>query len=103
MTDYGRPVRFGYFLIPEADPSGPMRLAAVAEELGLDYVGVQDHPYQSRFHDTWTLLTAIAMRTSRISVFPDVTSLPLRPPGRAGESRRLPGHRQRRTGRVGSR
>jgi alkanesulfonate monooxygenase SsuD/methylene tetrahydromethanopterin reductase-like flavin-dependent oxidoreductase (luciferase family) len=80
MADYGRPVRFGYFLIPEADPSRPLRLAAVAEELGLDYIGIQDHPYQSRFHDTWTLLTAIAMRTSRISVFPDVTSLPLRPP-----------------------
>ena len=25
MTDYGRPVRFGYFLIPEADPSRPLR------------------------------------------------------------------------------
>ena len=80
MTDYGRPVRFGYFLIPEADPAGPLRLAALAEELGLDHVGVKDHRYQSRFHDTWTLLTAIAMRTSRISLFPDVTSLPLRPP-----------------------
>jgi len=80
MADYRRPIRFGYFLIPFADPSRPLRLAELADELGLDYIGVQDHPYQPRFHDTWTLLTAIAMRTRRVSVFPDVVSLPLRPP-----------------------
>lgn len=80
MADYRRPIRFGYFLIPYADPARPLHLAALADELGLDYVGVQDHPYQPRFHDTWTLLTAIAIRTRRISVFPDVASLPLRPP-----------------------
>jgi len=80
VADYRRPIRFGYFLTPYADPSRPLQLAALADELGLDYVGVQDHPYQPRFHDTWTLLTAIAMRTQRISVFPDVVSLPLRPP-----------------------
>src|SRR5207245_3101295 len=33
-----------------------------------------------RFHDTWTLLTAIAARTKRVTVFPDVVNLPLRPP-----------------------
>ena len=80
MSDYGRPVRFGYFLIPEAHPSRPLEIAQLADQLGLDYIGVQDHPYQRRFHDTWTLMTAIAMRTRRISVFPDVASLPLRPP-----------------------
>jgi len=58
----------------------PLELAQLADELGLDYVGVQDHPYQRRFHDTWTLMTAIAMRTQRISIFPDVACLPLRPP-----------------------
>jgi alkanesulfonate monooxygenase SsuD/methylene tetrahydromethanopterin reductase-like flavin-dependent oxidoreductase (luciferase family) len=41
---------------------------------------MQDHPYQRRFYDTWTLLTAIAVRTTRITVFPDVANLPLRPP-----------------------
>ncbi len=80
MADYRRPLHFGYFLIPETDASRPLQLAVLADELGLDYVGVQDHPYQPRFHDTWTLLTAIAIRTSRISVFSDVVSLPLRPP-----------------------
>jgi alkanesulfonate monooxygenase SsuD/methylene tetrahydromethanopterin reductase-like flavin-dependent oxidoreductase (luciferase family) len=51
-----------------------------ADELGFDLIGVQDHPYQRRFYDTWTLLTAIAMRTKRVTVFPDVANLPLRPP-----------------------
>jgi alkanesulfonate monooxygenase SsuD/methylene tetrahydromethanopterin reductase-like flavin-dependent oxidoreductase (luciferase family) len=41
---------------------------------------VQDHPYQRRFFDTWTLLIAMAMRTKRVTVFPDVANLPLRPP-----------------------
>jgi alkanesulfonate monooxygenase SsuD/methylene tetrahydromethanopterin reductase-like flavin-dependent oxidoreductase (luciferase family) len=54
--------------------------AQEVERLGLDYVGVQDHPYQRRFADTWTLLSMIAAVTSRISVFPDVANLPLRPP-----------------------
>jgi alkanesulfonate monooxygenase SsuD/methylene tetrahydromethanopterin reductase-like flavin-dependent oxidoreductase (luciferase family) len=77
--DYGHPVRFGVFVIPEATER-PLRQVAVADELGFDIVGVQDHPYQRLFYDTWTLLTAIAMRTERITVFPDVANLPLRPP-----------------------
>src|SRR5207248_457467 len=80
MADHGRPIRFGYFLTPAAHPTQPLELAALADELGFDYVAVQDHPYQYRFHDTWTLLAAIAMRTRHITVFPDVASLPLRPP-----------------------
>jgi alkanesulfonate monooxygenase SsuD/methylene tetrahydromethanopterin reductase-like flavin-dependent oxidoreductase (luciferase family) len=79
--DYGQPVRFGVFLTPDAtQPSRTLELAALADELGFDAIGVQDHPYQRRFLDTWTLLTAVAMRTSRIQVFPDVANLPLRPP-----------------------
>jgi len=74
-------VRFGIFLIPQAgDPAHLLELAALADELGYDLVGVQDHPYQRLFLDTWTLLTAIAMRTRKITVFPDVANLPLRPP-----------------------
>jgi alkanesulfonate monooxygenase SsuD/methylene tetrahydromethanopterin reductase-like flavin-dependent oxidoreductase (luciferase family) len=78
--DYGNPVRFGVFVTPFATEA-PLRLAALADELGFDVAGVQDHPYQRRFFDTWTLLTAIAMRTERITVFPAVANLPLRPPG----------------------
>jgi alkanesulfonate monooxygenase SsuD/methylene tetrahydromethanopterin reductase-like flavin-dependent oxidoreductase (luciferase family) len=79
MTDYGREVKFGYFLIPNAaDPL--LSTAQQVERLGLDYIGVQDHPYQRRFVDAWTLLAMIAATTSRVGVFPDVANLPLRPP-----------------------
>ena len=79
MTDYGREVRFGYFLVPNvADPL--LATAQEVERLGLDYIGVQDHPYQRRFVDTWTLLAMIAATTARVRVFPDVANLPLRPP-----------------------
>ena len=77
--DYGQPVRFGVFITPEATER-PLRVAALADELGFDVLGIQDHPYQRRFFDTWTLLAAIAMRTERIRLFPDVANLPLRPP-----------------------
>jgi len=79
--DYGREVKFGVFVIPATmQPTRALDVASIADELGFDLVGVQDHPYQWRFHDTWTLLVAIAMRTERITVFPDVASLPMRPP-----------------------
>jgi alkanesulfonate monooxygenase SsuD/methylene tetrahydromethanopterin reductase-like flavin-dependent oxidoreductase (luciferase family) len=67
MPDYGRAVKFGYFLIPNAD-SPLLSLAQEAERLGLDYVAIQDHPYQRRFVDTWTLLSMIAATTSRIDL-----------------------------------
>ncbi len=79
MTDYGRELKFGYFLVPNA--AHPLLATAQrVEQLGLDYVAVQDHPYQRRFVDTWTLLSMIAATTSRVGVFPDVANLPLRPP-----------------------
>ncbi len=79
--DYGRPVQFGYFVLPDSmRPMRPLELAVRADALGIDLIGAQDHPYQRRFYDTWTLLTAIAMRTTHASVFPDVANLPLRPP-----------------------
>ncbi|HZB78639.1 MAG TPA: LLM class flavin-dependent oxidoreductase, partial [Actinomycetota bacterium] len=52
----------------------------MADEAGLDLIGIQDHPYQWRFHDTWTLIAYLAGRTSRVRFFPDVIDLPLRPP-----------------------
>jgi alkanesulfonate monooxygenase SsuD/methylene tetrahydromethanopterin reductase-like flavin-dependent oxidoreductase (luciferase family) len=79
--DYGHPVKFGVFITPgAAQPEHPLAIAALADELGFDLVGVQDHPYRSRFLDTWTLLTAMAMRTKNIGLFTDVANLPLRPP-----------------------
>jgi len=79
MADYGRPTKFGYFLIPNAD-APLLSVAREVEQLGLDYIAVQDHPYQRRFVDTWTLLSMIAATTSRIGLFSDVANLPLRPP-----------------------
>jgi alkanesulfonate monooxygenase SsuD/methylene tetrahydromethanopterin reductase-like flavin-dependent oxidoreductase (luciferase family) len=79
VPDYGRAIKFGYFLIPNAD-APLLSVAQEVERLGLDYVAVQDHPYQRRFVDTWTLLSMIAAITSRVGLFPDVANLPLRPP-----------------------
>lgn len=79
MVIESRQIKFGYFLIPNAD-TPLLSIAQEAERLGLDYVAVQDHPYQRRFVDTWTLLSMIAATTSRIGLFPDVANLPLRPP-----------------------
>jgi alkanesulfonate monooxygenase SsuD/methylene tetrahydromethanopterin reductase-like flavin-dependent oxidoreductase (luciferase family) len=78
--DYGHPVRFGVFITPVAQPDHSLAVAVLADELGFDLIGLQDHPYQSRFLDAWTLLTAMAMRTKQIAVFPDVANVPLRPP-----------------------
>lgn len=78
--DYGHPVRFGVFITPVAQPVHSLAVAVQADELGFDLIGLQDHPYQSRFLDAWTLLTAMAMRTNKIQVFPDVANVPLRPP-----------------------
>jgi alkanesulfonate monooxygenase SsuD/methylene tetrahydromethanopterin reductase-like flavin-dependent oxidoreductase (luciferase family) len=72
-------IRFGYFLIPNAgDPL--IETAQRVERLGLDYIGVQDHPYQRRYVETWSLMAMIAASTTTLRVFPDVANLPLRPP-----------------------
>lgn len=48
--DYGRPVEFGVFITPDATrPEHQLELAALADEVAFDLVGVQDHPYQRRF------------------------------------------------------
>ncbi|MFI6398734.1 LLM class flavin-dependent oxidoreductase [Rhodococcus coprophilus] len=81
MPDYGQPLSFGSFLTPSAeDPAHVVDLAVVSERAGLDLVTIQDHPYQSRFLDTWTLLSWIAARTSTVTVAPNVANLPLRGP-----------------------
>ena len=79
--DYGRPIEFGYSIIPVASEYPSLAgTARVADELGFDLLGIQDHPYQWRFLDTWTLISVLAAQTSRIRLFPDVANLPLRPP-----------------------
>jgi alkanesulfonate monooxygenase SsuD/methylene tetrahydromethanopterin reductase-like flavin-dependent oxidoreductase (luciferase family) len=81
VADAGLPVRFGWFLVPEArDPWGLLEEARLAERVGFDLIGVQDHPYQRRYLDTFTLLAALAAATGRVGLFPDVANLPLRHP-----------------------
>jgi alkanesulfonate monooxygenase SsuD/methylene tetrahydromethanopterin reductase-like flavin-dependent oxidoreductase (luciferase family) len=81
VPDAGLPVRFGWFLVPNAaDPAGLVAEAQLAERAGFDLVGIQDHPYQRRYFDTFTLLAALATATERIGLFPDVACLPLRHP-----------------------
>jgi alkanesulfonate monooxygenase SsuD/methylene tetrahydromethanopterin reductase-like flavin-dependent oxidoreductase (luciferase family) len=68
-------------MAPAAEELATARAAvARAEELGLDLVGIQDHPYQHRFLETWMLIADLLARTERIRIFPDVANLPLRGP-----------------------
>jgi alkanesulfonate monooxygenase SsuD/methylene tetrahydromethanopterin reductase-like flavin-dependent oxidoreductase (luciferase family) len=80
-VDYGHDLEFGVFLSPDsAAAARTLELAQLADVLGYDLVTVQDHPYQSKHLDAWTLLSAIAARTSVVRVAPNVANLPLRPP-----------------------
>lgn len=72
-------LKFGYFLVPNEDDQ-LIETAKRVEALGLDYVGIQDHPYQRRYVDTWMLMAFIAAHTSTLRIFPDVANLPLRHP-----------------------
>jgi alkanesulfonate monooxygenase SsuD/methylene tetrahydromethanopterin reductase-like flavin-dependent oxidoreductase (luciferase family) len=81
MTDYGQDLLFGTFITPINQPAmHAVELAMVSERVGLDLVTFQDHPYQPRFHDTWTLLSYVASRTKQIHVSGNVLNLPLRQP-----------------------
>jgi alkanesulfonate monooxygenase SsuD/methylene tetrahydromethanopterin reductase-like flavin-dependent oxidoreductase (luciferase family) len=81
ISRYGRPLEFALSIVPtSADIELARSLARRADELGLDLIGIQDHPYQWRFLDTWSLMADLLARTERIRVFPDVANLPLRGP-----------------------
>ena len=81
MGDYGHELEFGVFVTPSAQvPERVVGLATLADEVGLDLVTFQDHPYQAGFLETWTLLSFVAARTTRIRFTANVLNLPLRPP-----------------------
>src|SRR6266576_6109588 len=74
-------VQFGISLVPATERLDRIReLARAADAAGLDLVGIQDHPYQHHFLDTWSLIPTLLAETKRISFFTDVANLPLRPP-----------------------
>lgn len=79
--DYGRNLEFGVSIDPAAaDLGSALTLARRADEAGLDYLAVQDHPYQPGHLDAWTLMTVLLTQTERIAVVSDVLDLQLRPP-----------------------
>lgn len=87
MADYGHDLLFGAFVPPVAEQSETVvTLARIADASGLDLFTVQDHPYQPRFLDTWTLLSYLAARTQRVHLVPNVANLPLRQPAVLGQS-----------------
>jgi alkanesulfonate monooxygenase SsuD/methylene tetrahydromethanopterin reductase-like flavin-dependent oxidoreductase (luciferase family) len=74
-------LEFGVSVEPTTtDPARVRNLAEMADRLDLDLVGIQDHPYNSHFFDTWTLIATLVPVTKRVRFFPDVANLPLRPP-----------------------
>jgi alkanesulfonate monooxygenase SsuD/methylene tetrahydromethanopterin reductase-like flavin-dependent oxidoreductase (luciferase family) len=82
MADSPRvPPQFGGNIDPGARRWDLARsLAQLADRAGLDFIGIQDHPYNPNFLDTWTLLTALGVLTARVRLLPNVLNLPLRPP-----------------------
>ena len=76
-----RPLRFGISVVPNAaEFESIVEQVRAAEEGGLELVGIQDHPYQRRFLDTYSLIANLLARTERLRFFPDVTSLAMRDP-----------------------
>jgi alkanesulfonate monooxygenase SsuD/methylene tetrahydromethanopterin reductase-like flavin-dependent oxidoreductase (luciferase family) len=74
-------LQFGISLVPATERLDRIReMVRAADEAALDLVGVQDHPYQHHFLDTWSLIPTLLAETRRISFFTDVANLPLRPP-----------------------
>ncbi len=81
QSRYGRTLSFGLFPVPNAaDLELNRSLARRADELGLDLIGIQDHPYQRRYVETFALIADLIARTERIRFFTDVANLPLRGP-----------------------
>src|SRR5439155_1566629 len=95
---------FGLNVSPSAAAgSDPLADAKRAEDLGFDFVSANDHMHgPDPRYETWTMLSWIAARTSRIRVATRVLGVPYRHP-RPGPDRAAGGwldpvHRVRTTG-----
>src|SRR5712664_4774367 len=76
-----REPEFGIGITPYSSSADDIfKIAKTADEVGLDIVGIQDHPYNGSFLDTWTLISALATSTRKIRYFTEVSDLPMRPP-----------------------
>ena len=73
--------QFGISVVPLAtEHAAIVRQVLAADRGGLDLVGIQDHPYQRRFLDTFLLIADLIAGTERVRFFPDVANLPMRGP-----------------------
>jgi alkanesulfonate monooxygenase SsuD/methylene tetrahydromethanopterin reductase-like flavin-dependent oxidoreductase (luciferase family) len=76
MRSSAQPLQFGTSIVPYADSLERIReLVRVADEGGLALVGIQDHPFQHHFFDTWSLISTLLAETRHISFFTDVANL----------------------------
>jgi alkanesulfonate monooxygenase SsuD/methylene tetrahydromethanopterin reductase-like flavin-dependent oxidoreductase (luciferase family) len=79
-VQYNKPL-FGINIDPSAkNLQLAYALAQLVDSIQLDFIGIQDHPYNAGFLDTWTLLTTLGARTQHVRLLPNVLNLPLRPP-----------------------
>jgi alkanesulfonate monooxygenase SsuD/methylene tetrahydromethanopterin reductase-like flavin-dependent oxidoreductase (luciferase family) len=72
---------FGVTVSGGGPGSDPVAMAIEAERLGFDFVSASDHPGATAANlETWTMLTWIAARTTRIGVATKVLGVPFRSP-----------------------
>jgi len=82
-----RTLQFGISLAPGTTHMSMLReLAQLADTLGLDLLDIQDYPYVSQFFDTMSLIAILLAGTRQLRIFPNVASLPLRPPALLAKS-----------------
>ena len=80
-TQQYNPPLFGLNIDPSAkNLELAYSLAQLADSTKLDFISIQDHPYNANFFDTWTLLTFLGARTQNVRLLTNVVNLPLRPP-----------------------
>jgi alkanesulfonate monooxygenase SsuD/methylene tetrahydromethanopterin reductase-like flavin-dependent oxidoreductase (luciferase family) len=81
VPDFGHDLRFATFPEPVSRPAhAAVDLAVLSEQWGYDLVTFQDHPYQARYLDAWTLMSWVAASTDRIRIAPNVLNMAMRSP-----------------------
>lgn len=81
MPDYGHDVIFGAGLDSFTHSAATaVGLAEIADRVGVDMVAFADHPYHPGLLDTWTLLSYLAARTTKVTLAASVHPVPLRAP-----------------------
>jgi alkanesulfonate monooxygenase SsuD/methylene tetrahydromethanopterin reductase-like flavin-dependent oxidoreductase (luciferase family) len=72
---------FGINITPASNAGdNAFEIAKVSDNLGMDLISVQDHPYNGSLFDTWTLISALAVSTKNIHFMTNVADVPLRHP-----------------------